>query len=56
VFAVCVGKPGSGAGRKIKNMPKKTMGCLVMELKKNRKSTASGISEAVGFYSPFNWF
>jgi hypothetical protein len=37
VFAVCVGKPGSGAGREIKNLPKKTMGCLVMDLKKTEK-------------------
>jgi hypothetical protein len=37
-------------------MPKKTMGCLVMGLKKNRKSTASGISQAIspgGFLATF---
>jgi hypothetical protein len=54
MLAVCVGKPGIGAGREIKNMPRKIICCFVTSPKKNRRSTASGISQAIspgGFFT-----
>jgi hypothetical protein len=56
-LAVCAGNPGSGAGREIRNMPKKIMGCFVMGLKKTEKVPHQVFhrpSVPVGFYSSFN--
>jgi hypothetical protein len=54
VFAVYVGKPGSGAGREIKKYAQKDHGLFSNGLEKNRKSTESGISQAIspgGFFT-----
>jgi hypothetical protein len=53
---LCVGKPGIGAGREIKNMPRKIICCFVTSPKKDRRSTVSGISQAIspgGFFVTF---